>query len=102
MHTMHTQQEVTGVQGEERVARARFLRVKVVDEAKDGRPDVDMRMPIRVVKWGMKMARTFSPELKDVDVDWDEIAAMVDDGTPGPIVHVVDEAQHKTIDVWVE
>jgi hypothetical protein len=59
-------------------------------------------MPLTIVKWGMKMAQAFSPEMKDVNVDWDSVNAMIQQGEVGKIVEVEDEAQHKTVEVWVE
>jgi hypothetical protein len=100
---MTVQEEAkTGVQDREAEKKAKFLRVRVVDNAKDGRPAVNIMLPIGVVKWGMKMAQTFSPEMKDAKLDWDSIAAMVQEGAEGKIVDVEDEAQHKTVEVWVE
>jgi len=87
-------------QEQEKVAK--FLRVKVVDHAKNGRPAVNIKMPIGVVKWGMRMAQAFSPQMKDVDLDWDSINAMVQEGETGKLVEVEDEAEHKTIEVWLE
>jgi hypothetical protein len=84
------------------VTKPKHLRVRVVDNAKDGSPAVNVNLPIGVVKWGLKMARSFSPQMKDLDLDWDAISSMIDEGAQGQIVHVEDEAQHKTIDVWVE
>ena len=81
-------------------ARARFLRVKVLDA--NGRQSTNVRLPIRVARWGIKMAQTFSPELKDADLDWDAIAAMLEDGTPGELVRVEDGKDHSTVEVWVE
>jgi hypothetical protein len=87
-------------QEQERVAK--FLRVKVVDHTKEGRPAVNIKVPIGVVKWGMKMAQAFSPQMKDVDLDWESIDAMVQEGETGKMVEVEDEAEHKTIEVWLE
>lgn len=83
-------------------ARPRWLRVKVVDHAREGDPAVNIKMPIGWVKWGIKMAQAFSPEMKNVDLDWAAITAAIDEGTPGKLVEVEDEAEHKTVDVWVE
>jgi len=91
-----------GVQDQEPEKKAKSLRVRVVDNATDGRPAVNIKLPIGVVKWGMKMAQTFSPEMKDAKLDWDSIAAMIQEGAEGKIVDVEDEAQHKTVEVWVE
>ena len=81
---------------------AKFLRVKVVDHAREGSPAVNIKVPIGVVKWGMKMAQAFSPQMKDIDLDWDGINAMVQDGETGHMVQVEDEAERKTIEVWLE
>lgn len=94
---MSVQQEVERSQ-----QKPQFLRVKVVDHAQADRPAINVKMPIGFVRWGMKMARTFSPEMKDMDVDWDAVAAMVESGELGKLVEVEDEAQHKTVEVWVE
>jgi hypothetical protein len=78
------------------------LRIKVVDNTKEGKPTVNVRMPISVVKWGMKMAQAFSPEMKDMKLDWENVTAMIDAGELGKIVEVEDEAEHKTVEIWVE
>jgi hypothetical protein len=82
--------------------KAKYLRVKVVDHGKEGSPTVNVRMPIGVVKLGMRMAANFSPKMKDTDLDWDAITRMIDEGATGELVHVEDEAEHKVIDVFVE
>jgi hypothetical protein len=87
---------------EEPAEKAKHLRVKVVDHNKEGRPAVNIRVPIGVVKFGMKMAQAFSPEVKNANLDWDSITAMIEEGELGKIVDVEDEAENKTIEVWVE
>jgi hypothetical protein len=79
--------------GQEPEKAAKYLRVKVVDHTKEGRPAVNIKVPIGVVKWGMKMAQAFSPQMKDVDLDWDSIDAIVYEGETGKIVEVEDEAR---------
>lgn len=81
---------------------AKYLRVKVVDHTKEGRPPANIKIPIGVVKWGMKMAQAFSPQMKNVNLDWNSLDAMVQGGEIGQIVEVEDEAEHKTIEVWLE
>jgi hypothetical protein len=78
------------------------LRVRVVDHAKPGDPVVNVAVPMGLVRFGLRMARTFSPELKDIDIDWDEVATAIDSGERGQIVHVEDEAKHQTVDVFVD
>lgn len=91
-----------GAQAEVPGKKATYLRVKVVDNAKEGRPAVNIKLPIGVVRWGMKMAQAYSPEVKDANLDWDRITAMIQAGAQGKLVEVEDEAQHKTVEVWVE
>jgi len=90
------------MQGQEPEKAAKYLRVKVVDHTKEGRPAVNIKVPIGVVKWGMKMAQAFSPQMRDVNLDWNSIDAMIHEGEAGKIVEVEDEAEHKTIEVWLE
>lgn len=89
-------------QGEVEQQQPKSLRVRVVDNNKDGRPAVNIKVPIGVVKFGMQMAQAFSPEVRKANLDWDSITAMVQEGELGKIVEVEDEAQNKTIEVWVE
>jgi len=91
------------IREQELTQKPRTLRIKVVDRSKEGEPIADIRMPIRVVKFGMGMARAFSPQMKDLDVDWDAIIEMIEDNdTVGKIVDVEDEAEKKSVEVWVE
>jgi hypothetical protein len=79
--------------------KAKLLRVRVVE---DGHPAVNVKVPIGVAKWGMRMAQAFSPEMKDANLDWDSITAMIQEGEGGKIVEVEDDVDHKTVEVWVE
>ena len=40
--------------------------------------------------------------MKDADLDWESITAMIQKGEGGKIVEVEDEVDHKTVEVWVE
>jgi hypothetical protein len=90
------------MQGQEPAEAVKYLRVKVADHTKEGRPAVNIKVPIGVVKWGMKMAQAFSPHMKDVDLDWHTIDAMIEEGAQGKIVEVEDEAENRTVEVWLE
>lgn len=79
--------------------KAKLLVVRVVE---DGRPTVNIKGPIGLAKWGMKMAQAYSPEMKDADLDWESIIAMIQEGEGGKIVEVEDEVDHKTVEVWVQ
>ena len=88
-----------GVQARKPGKKARLLRVRVVEVGRSGPMRV---VPIGVAKWGMKMAQAFSPEMKDANLDWDSITAIIQEGEQGKIVEVEDEVDHKTVEVWVE
>ena len=79
--------------------KAKLLRVRVVE---DGHPTVNVKVPIGVARWGMKVAQAFSPEMKDANLDWESITAIIQEGEQGKIVEVEDEVDHKTVAVWVE
>ena len=79
--------------------KARFLLVRVIE---DGRPTVNIKVPVGVARWGMKMAQAFSPEMKDANLDWESITAIIQEGEGGKIVEVEDKVEHKTVEVWVE
>jgi hypothetical protein len=89
----------SGAPDREPEEKARLLRVRVVD---DGHPTVNVKVPIGVAKWGMKMAQAFSPQMKDTNLDWDSITAIIQEGEQGKIVEVEDDIDHKTVEVWVE
>jgi hypothetical protein len=86
-------------ESDEATKKPRLLRVKVVE---NGRPTVNVKVPIGVAKVGMKLARAFSPEVRDAEVDWDEVMSVIETIEDGKLVEVEDEAQHKTVEVWVE
>ena len=89
----------SGAQAREPENKAKRLRVRVVE---DGHPTVNVKVPIGVAKWGMKMAQAFSPEMKHANLDWETITAIIQEGEQGKIVEVEDEVDHKTVEVWVE
>jgi hypothetical protein len=89
-------------QVEQPIKKATTLRVHVIDHAKEGKPAVNVRMPISLIKWGMKIGQSFSPELKAANVDWEAVTAAIESGELGKIVEVENEADQKTIEVWVE
>ena len=82
--------------------KVKYLRVKVVDNTKEDKPTVNIRMPIGLVKFGLKMAQSFSPDVKRMNLDYDAIDNLIEEGVVGELVHVEDETEHKTIDIYVE
>lgn len=91
--------DTSAAQDREPEKQAKSLVVRVVE---DGHPAVNVKIPIGLAKWGMKMAQAHSPEMKDANLDWESITAFIQEGEQGKIVEVEDEVHHKTVEVWVE
>jgi len=89
-------------QVEETSRKATTLYVKVVDTAAADRPSVNVRLPISMVKFGMKIGQAFSPELRDAKVDWDAVVAAIEQGELGKIVEIEEPAENRKVEVWVE
>jgi len=91
------------VEQEEQTSRkATTLHVKVVDTGAADRPSVNVRLPISMVKFGMKIGQAFSPELRDAKVDWDAVVAAIEQGELGKIVEIEEPAENRKVEVWVE
>jgi hypothetical protein len=91
--------DTSAAQAREPKKTTKLLVVRVVE---DGHPTVNIKVPIGLAKWGMKMAQAHSPEMKDANLDWESIIAIIQEGDRGKIVEVEDEVHHKTVEVWVQ
>ena len=89
-------------QVEQTSRKATTLHVKVVDTAAADRPSVNVRLPISMVKFGMKIGQAFSPELRDAKVDWEAVVAAIEQGDLGKIVEIEEPAENRKVEVWVE
>ncbi|NKQ34815.1 MAG: DUF2089 domain-containing protein [Chloroflexi bacterium] len=76
-----------------------WLHVRVRD-LQTGRNKVTVNIPLRLVKFGMRVGRKFSPELDDLD--WDEITSMMSDMDAGMLVDVQDEEDGEHVQVYVD
>lgn len=77
------------------------LRVRVL-RATEPHAAVNVTIPIGVAAWGIKTARMMSPELKELDLDWDSLERMVGEGARGQLVHVDDTGTGEIVDIWLE
>ena len=91
--------DTSAAQAREPKKQAKLLVVRLVE---DGHPTVNIKIPIGLAKWGMKMAQAHSPAMKDANLDWERITAIIQEGDQGKIVEVEDEVEHKTVEVWVQ
>ena len=79
--------------------RARWLIVRVSD-MKTGRPRVNVRLPLSLVGFGLKMGRQFAPQMEGMDID--QLAQVLQAGEPGPFVDVYDEDDGEHVEVFLE
>lgn len=77
----------------------RWLRVRVTD-SDSGRPRVNVRLPLSMVKVGLKMGTRFSPEIEGLDTN--ELMQMIESGEIGQIVDVQDEKDGEHVEVFLE
>lgn len=77
----------------------RWFRVRVTD-TRSGKTRANLRIPLTVVKAGMKMGMRFSPHIEGVEMD--KFAEFIDAGNAGPIVDVLDDEDGEHVEVYIE
>ncbi len=77
----------------------RWLRVRVTD-SDTGRSRVNVRLPISMVKIGLKMGTRFSPEIEGLDTN--ELVRLIEAGEIGQIVDVQDDKDGEHVEVFLE
>ncbi|NPV75602.1 MAG: hypothetical protein HPY59_04425 [Anaerolineae bacterium] len=78
---------------------ARWLCVRVTD-TNSGKTRVNVRMPISVVKTGLKMGARFSPEVEGLDTN--QLMDFIRSGETGKIVDLYDEVDGEHTEVFLE
>ena len=79
--------------------KTRWFRVLVTDTASD-KVRVSVRLPLSLVKWGMKVGGQFAPEVKGIDVD--ELSEILNSETDGKLVEVMDEEDGEHVQIFIE
>ncbi len=79
--------------------KTRWFRVLVTDTASD-KVRVSVRLPLSLVKWGMKVGGQFSPEVKGID--FDELSEIINSETDGKLVEVMDEEDGEHVQIFIE
>jgi hypothetical protein len=73
-----------------------WFRVRV-NNLDTGKSKVTVNIPLRMLEFGLKIGKKFSPEL-----DWNDFNGMVGDMTPGMLVDVRDEDSNEHVQVFIE
>ncbi len=79
--------------------RGRWFRVRVSD-VKSGRPKASVNIPLGLMEWGLQIGAHFAPEVANIDLS--ELTEILQSGTPGKIVDVVDEEDGEHVEIFIE
>ena len=79
--------------------KAKWLKVRVND-LETGQRRVNVNIPIRFMKFGMRIGGKFAPELRDMDID--ELSDMMADAESGMLVEVMDDRDGEHVQVYFE
>lgn len=77
----------------------KWFRVRVTD-AVTGKTRTNVRMPLTMVKAGIKLGMRFTPQLEGVDLD--QFSEFIQNGQVGQIVDVFDDEDGERVEVFVE
>ncbi len=80
-------------------SRPRWLRVRVSD-TDTGRPRVNVRLPLSLVKMGFKLGARYAPEIEGLDIE--ELIRAAENGEGGLFVDVTDEEDGEHVEVFLE
>lgn len=76
-----------------------WFRVRVRN-LETGQNRVSVNIPVRMLKFGMKIGKQFTSELDELN--WDEINGMINDMQSGMLVEVQDEESNEHVQVFLE
>lgn len=76
-----------------------LLRVRVTD-TNTGKVRVNVRLPLSLVKSGIKMGAKFAPEVEGLDMD--TLSEFINSGERGQIVDIEDANDGEHIEVFIE
>lgn len=76
-----------------------WFRVRV-SNLETGKNRVTVNIPVRMMKFGLKIGSRFSPEIGDLD--WNELTGMMKDMKTGMLVDVQDEESNEHVQVYLD
>ncbi len=76
-----------------------WFRVRVSD-LHTGKRRVSVNIPLRFVKFGMKLSAGFVPEIRALD--WDELNRLLQTNNGGMLVDVEDEESGERVEIFVD
>ena len=76
-----------------------WFRVRVAN-LETGKNRVTVNIPVRMMKFGLKIGSRFSPEIENLD--WNELTGMMKDMKSGMLVDVQDEDSNEHVQVYLD
>jgi hypothetical protein len=76
-----------------------WFRVRVAN-LETGKNRVTVNIPVRMMKFGLKIGSRFSPEIENLD--WSELTGMMKEMKTGMLVDVQDEDSNEHVQVYVD
>lgn len=76
-----------------------WFRVRVAN-LETGKNRVTVNIPVRMMKFGLKIGSRFSPEIENLD--WNELTGMMKDMQSGMLVDVQDEDSNEHVQVYLD
>lgn len=79
--------------------RGKWMRIAVTDVG-SGKAKVNLKLPLGVVKAGLKLGAKFSPELQEMDSA--KLMEAIQDGGIGKIIDVDDAEDHEHVEIFID
>jgi hypothetical protein len=77
----------------------KWFRVRVTD-LHTGRNKVNVRLPMAIVRTGVRMGVKFSPQMEGVDSE--RLIGLLQNGRPGEVLDIVNHEENEHIEVFIE
>jgi hypothetical protein len=79
--------------------QGRTFRVLVTDSG-SGKVKTSVKIPLGLVRWGLKFGSRYSSEVEGVDME--ELADLIAGGDQGEIIEVIDEEDGENVKIFIE
>ncbi len=79
---------------------AKWFRVRVTD-LKTGKSKSNVKIPVSLANFGMKMAAKYVPESIE-GLDWDQLIAAAQNGGEAKFVDIEDEEKGEHVEAFIE
>ncbi len=71
-----------------------------VTDTDSGKTRVNVRLPVGLIRAGVKMGAKFAPEIEGMDIE--QLMTFINSGEIGQVVDVLDEEDGEHVEVFIE